>query len=221
MSAIAYAVASDLYSHGLPRGSLPNPGRLAASVDVTSNTFALDQHGFSLNDPVTFRAESGGTLPTPLAPGVVYFAIPVTDDAFALSVTASGSSVDLTTAGARVLVIAPLPIASAISWASRVIDNMLPAHIVPLVAPIPEIVVMTCAELAAGKLLRRQGAESKSLGEIVDAATKRLERWAAGIPIRGDSTAQTPANLAARASIPFSDARGWSRFGGPGPGICG
>ena len=42
--------------------------------------------------------------------------------------------IDLTTDGDSVLVIAPLPVAEAITWASRIIDDMqLGAHVTPQV----------------------------------------------------------------------------------------
>jgi hypothetical protein len=183
-------------------------------VSTAASTLAIDGHGFATDDPVSFRAEAGGSLPAPLAAGTAYFAKPTTDDAFQVAATAGGAAITLTTAGARVIAIAPLPIASAIAWASRLVDDMLPAHLVPMVAPnIPEIVRMTVAELAAGKLLGRTGSASKSLAEMVDAARKRLERWGKGVPIRGENV-PVAANLAASASVPYTDPRGWSRFGG-------
>jgi hypothetical protein len=210
-----YCDPSDLYAHGLPRKSVPNPGYLVESVDATANTFALDVHGFSLDDPVSFRAEAGGSLPAPLASGTTYYAIPTTDNAFSVSATAGGAAVNITSAGSRFLVIAAFPVGAAISWASQVIDDMLPAHVVPLgVDAIPEIVRMTCAELAAGKLAARAGAQSKSLTEVVDAAGKRLARWGKGVPIRG-AVVPPSASLSASATVPFRDPRGWNRFGGP------
>lgn len=208
-----YCAAADLYSFGLPRGAVSNPGRLAASVAAGSDALELDVHGFALNDPVMFRADAGGSLPEPLAEGVTYYAIPVTESAFSVAAAADGPAIDLTTAGENVVVIAPLPVDSAIAWASRVIDDMLPAHVVPLEEPIHELVKMTCAELAAGKLLARAGSASRSLTEMVDAARKRLERWAKGIPLRGADT-PPPAGLAAGATAPYSDRRGWQRYGG-------
>ena len=211
----SYCAPADLYSHGLPPGALPNRGRLAAFVDAGLDTITLGGHGLSLGDPVTFRAESGGVLPVPLAENTQYYASPVTDDTFSVSTTNGGAIVDLVTEGLRLVVISTLPVAQAIAWASRVIDDMLPAHIVPLVAPFAEIVTMTCAELAAGKLLARTGAQSVSLSSIVDAANKRLARWALGVPVRGNN-APLPANLATSAAVPYLDSAGWRQFGGIG-----
>lgn len=184
-----------------------------ASVSAGANTFTLDVHGFDLDDPVRFRAEAGGSLPAPLAEGTEYYAIPITESTFAVAVAPAGAAIDLTTAGARIVVIAPLPILAAIAWASRLIDDMLPAHMVPLVEPLHELVRMTCAELAAGKLLGLRGAASKSLAEMVDAARKRLERWAKGVPLRGDDAPAT-ANHATVATAAYADPRGWEKFGG-------
>lgn len=207
----SYCAASDLYDFGLPRGAVANPGHLIASVSAGANTLELDQHGFSEDNPVLFRAEAGGSLPAPLVEGTTYYAIPVNESTFSVAATEGGSAIDLTTAGSRILVIAPLPVAQAIAWASRIIDDMLPAHLVPLTAPIHELVKMTCAELAAHKLLK--GAAPKSLTATVDEARKRLERWATGVPLRGENVPQA-ANTAVSASVPYRDARGWNRYGG-------
>ena len=210
-----YCSSSDLHDHGLPRGAVPNPARLVESVDTSADTLTLDQHGFSLNDLVSFRAEAGGSLPAPLEEGTDYYAIPENESAFSVAATADGSAIPLTSAGARVLAIAPLPVAASISWASQVIDDMLPAHVVPIDADaIPDIVRMTCAELAAGKLAARSGAASKALLDIVDAAQKRLARWGKGVPIRG-AVVPPAANLAASASASVRDRSGWKRWGGP------
>ncbi len=84
----------------------------------------------------------------------------------------------------------------------------------PLKAPYPPLIVFTAGELAIGKLMN--GSASKSLGDMVDAATKRLVKWAAGVPLRGANTSQqAPANLAVSSvCAPMFDAQGWRRFGG-------
>lgn len=209
----AYCAPSDLYAFGLSHGAVPNPGRPVDSANATANTITLDVHGFVLNDPVSFRAESGGSLPAPLVAGSTYYAIPVTESTFSVAAAEDGAAIDFTSAGSLFVVITPLPVDASIAWASRLIDDMLPAGVVPLAEPIPEIVRMTAAELAAAKLAGRGGFASKPLTEIADAARKRLERWAQGIPIRGDN-APTPTNLASAAAVPYVDSRGWGRYGG-------
>lgn len=221
---MAYCEDADLWDFGVPRGSIPNPARLAADPPASASTDAieLDGHGFELDDPVTFRAEAGGSLPSPLVAGTQYYAIPVGESYFKVAASAGGAVIDLTTAGSGVVVIAPLPTEKAREFATALIDDMIPSHAVPLTAPYPPIVVMTCAELAAAKLAARQGAASVSLSGVADAARKRLERWAQGIPIRGTNTsAQTPTNLARSATAlaaPALDVRGWNRWGGTGSG---
>lgn len=211
-----YCARADVYAFGVPRGAIPNEGRLALSVDTVANTFALGDHSFATGDQVRFRAEMGGSLPAPIVAGAVYYAIATTDDTFQVSATVSGAAIDLTTAGAEILVIAPLPIDQAIAYGARVIDQALEAHAVPLEAPYPELVVMTNAELAAGKLGYFSGGTSKSLADMIVAAQARLDIWAKGVPVRGANTApETRTNLAASApaSVLVCDRRGWSRWG--------
>ncbi len=92
-----------------------------------------------------------------------------------------------------------------------------------MTAPFPPIVVMTNAELAAAKLGLFSGGTAKSITDMMASATARLEKWSKGVSVRGENTAPAErTNLAASASVPYNDSRGWSRFGGPGgPGGCG
>jgi hypothetical protein len=217
-----YCGQSDLYDHGLPRGTVTNPGRVADSASASTDAFTLDVHGFDTDDIVTFRADvsTGGVLPTPLVAGVMYFAIPVTESTFKVSASLGGSAIDLTANGTRVVVIAPLPVDDAIEYASNVVDDMLPAHVVPMVAPYSPIVVMTVAEIAAWKLAARSGGQSKSLTDIVDAARKRLERWATGVPIRGENSPERSGLAASGSATSTTSSRSsggcndWRRFGG-------
>jgi hypothetical protein len=209
-----YCARADVYAVGVPRGAIPNEGRLALSVDTTANTFALGDHAFATDDPVHFRAEMGGSLPAPLVAGVTYFAIATTDDTFQVAATAGGSAIDLTTAGAEILVIAPLPIDRWIEWGKEVINQAIPAHAVPLEAPYPPIIVMTNAELAAAKGGYFSGGTSKSLADMIVMVQARLETWAKGVPLRGENTApEERTNLATSLTAPPYDRRGWSRFG--------
>lgn len=203
----SYCEPADLYAFGLPRGSIPHPGRLAGAVSISANTVELDVHGFAQNDLVSFRAEAGGALPAPLVVGTDYYVIPVTESTFQVATASGGVAVDLTTAGSRFVVIAPLPVAATIAAISSLIDDMLPGHVVPLTAPYPEIVRLTAAELVSQRLGLRGGPE------VVDTAFKRLARWAKGIPIRG-TNAPTSAGLAVSAAAGYSDSRGWNTYGG-------
>lgn len=204
----SYCTVSDLYSYGLPRGGLANPARLAERASSAGDTITLDQHGFATGDPLQFRADAGGSLPAPLAEETIYYAIRVTDNVLKVSATSGGLAIDLTTSGAGVLVLSDLPTSAAIMWASEIINDMLPAHVVPLVSPYAPIVVMTCAELAVGKLQSRQGGAAVDLSATVAEAQKRLARWGRGVPVRGEN-APPRHNLAANASRGYADAKGW------------
>lgn len=209
---MGYCEPADLYSFGLPRGVVSNPGRLAGSAASVTSSIVLDAHGFASGDPVSFRAEAGGALPAPLVSGTTYYAVPVSEHEFRVASSAGGTALSFSTSGNRVVVVAPLPISPAIEWASRRIDESLPAHVVPLEKPYPEVVVMTCAELAAGKLLSMTGKASKSLTLMVDDARKVLARWAKGVPVRG-SAVETRANKAVSASAGYTDSFGWRGWG--------
>jgi hypothetical protein len=209
-----YCARADVYAFGVPRGAIPNEGRLALSVDTAADTFALGDHSFATGDPVHFRAEMGGSLPAPLVAGVVYYAIATTDDTFQVSAAVGSGAINLTTAGSEILVIAPLPIDQAISYGARVIDQALVAHGVPLDAPYHELVVMTNAELAAGKLGYFSGGTSKSLADMIVTAQARLAEWAKGVQLRGLNTApEERTNMAVTLTAPACDRRGWSRYG--------
>jgi hypothetical protein len=211
-----YCAESDLYQFGVPRGRTPNPGRLAAGANIATNAIELDDHCFSAGDVVTFRAEAGGVLPSPLAEGVQYAVEPLTDAAFRVLAPITGGPIDIATVGSGVIVIAPLSKGAAISWASGIIDDMVPAHVLPLaasLATVPPIVRMTCAELAAGKLVGFGGPVPKTLGDAIDAAQKRIDRWSKGVAIRG-TNAPAAADLSQSTVIAPDDARGWARYGG-------
>lgn len=202
---VAFCTPADLRSYGLPRGGLANRGRLVSSVSTSGNSLALDDHGFDTNDSLVLRAESGGSLPAPLLEATTYYVIRVDDFSFQLSESVDGPAVDLTTAGERFLVIAPLPIAKSIEWASEIILDQLPAHVVPE-SPYPAILVATSAELAVGKLLTYTGQGAGGLNKMVDDAVARVARWAKSIPLRG---ANVPASANLAVTKPVAGGSGW------------
>lgn len=214
---MGYCVRSDLYAFGLPRGTIPNPGRLVLSVDTTTNAIALGDHEFATDDPLVFRAEMGGSMPAPLVAGTRYYAIALTDGTFQVAAAQGGAAIDLTTAGSEVLVSSPLPVEEWIEWGAEVINQALPAHAVPLTAPYPPIIVMTNAELAAAKGGLFSGGTAKSLTDMMAAADARLKTWAEGVPVRGENTApEERTNLAASLTAPAAPSsrqRDWSRYG--------
>jgi hypothetical protein len=214
---VSYCQPSDLYSFGVPRGATPNPGRVLAAL--LDNVCTLDVHGFSTGDPIFFRPAGSGSLPAELSEGVTYYAESVSEHTFRVRATAGGAALTISDAEDPVVVASPLPISDAIAWASRIIDDHMPAHAMPIEdgATVPEIVRMTCAELAAGKLLAMTGSATASLSAVVDGALKRLDRWSKGVPLR-DANAPERTNLAATApataTTAHADRRGWSRYGG-------
>lgn len=180
-----YCTERDVYAV-IPRGSIPSPGRLCASASVSTSALSLDGHGYEDGDALTFRAEDGGGLPGGIVAGVTYYAIRVSDHAFRVSTVADGSApVTLTTSGSLVLVIHARPVAQAITWASAHIDQMLPAHIVPLESPYPPIVVSVAAELAAFRLRNSAEREEGALVRTLEQTRRLLDRWGRGVPIRG------------------------------------
>lgn len=212
----AYCTRGDLYDNGLPRGGLPNPGRLIASVDPDNDLLTLEGHGLDTDDLVVFRAEVGGTLPSPLVASVSYYAIAVTDSTFMVAAAAGGAAIDLTTAGSNVVAVVPLPFDKAIVWASAIVDNFLPSHVVPLEAPYPEVVVQVVADLAIARLMRQTGgASSDYITAKLAEAQRILERWGKQLaPIRGEN-APPAANLAVTGTA--SDPRGWATEAGKLP----
>ena len=213
-----YATRSDLDDFGgLPDGALSNEGRLVSSVNASANTFTLDAHGFVTDEALQVRAVDGGSLPAPLVEGTTYFARYVSDTTFQLSAAPGGPAIDLTSAGVSVVVVKPLPIDRHLELYSRWVDDLLPAHLVPLVPDVngkfPIVVtriVTRIVSLLAGKaLLNRDGKSSEIVNQTELAAKAQLERWAKGIPLR-DALATGSANLAVTASLgSVADPRGW------------
>lgn len=213
-----YCDDADVYEiGGLARGALPNPGRIVASVDTSTNVLTLDGHGFRSGSELLFRAEGGGSLPTGLVAGTTYYALPQTDSTFKVSATLGGAAVDITTTGARFLVTVARPMLLARQWASGMLDELLPAHVVPLTAPYPVTVRGAAAELAAWKLGGSSGGMgTESLTAKLKAAKDVLDRWARGVPIRG-ANVPPAANLAAVATSAGLDPRGWAPTDGSLP----
>lgn len=206
-----YCTAADLYGYGLPRGSLPNPGRLVTAADASGNLLELDSHGFALDDELGVRIEdgvAGSALPGGLAAGTKYYAIPVSESTFRVAAAPGGAAIDLTSAGSNFFVRAPLPIANAIRAGASRINDILPAHVVPLTEPYPESVVRMNALLAVEYLLHYTGGGNPGLADMIADQKADMLRWAKGVPIRGD-VVPPAANLAVSARG-LGDPRGWT-----------
>jgi hypothetical protein len=174
----------------------------------------LNGHGFELNAVLLFRAESGGSLPTPLVDGTSYYAIPLTDSTFSVSATEDGTAINLTSAGSNIIVVSQLPYDTWIEEASNWVECNLPAHVVPLSAPYPAVVVGVTADLAAARALAYVGHSNADLSLREERAQRRLAQWVKGIPVRG-GIVPASANLSIVATSTTTDPRGWGTGGIP------
>lgn len=199
----AYASKRDIYKFGLPRGALGNPGRLVAASLAATSTIELIEHGFDVDDAVTFRATEGGTLSAPLVAGTSYYVIPLTGSTFQIAAApGTGTPISLTSDGVNMQVAIDLPFDDVAEFYSRFADGFLPAHVVPLPAPFPITIVAIVAELTAKKLQILSGLVSGSMNEAELAAKAQLERYAAGLPVRDAAITTVPSNLAVVRSVP-------------------
>jgi hypothetical protein len=213
---VAYATQADVYTYGLPRGALGNPGRILDSLLAATSTATLAEHGFSTGSAITFRVTQGGALSAPLIAGTTYYAIYLTDSTFQIAASPTGSAITLTTDSIQAIVSADLPFADVLLFYSRFVDGFLPAHAVPLPTPYPITVIAIVAELAAKRLQILSGLVSESMKDLELSAKAQLERWAATLPVRDADPSTQPANLA------VTKARHDNRLGyplyGQGPG---
>lgn len=209
-------MATDLYcSRGdvtarLPPGTVVSPAGMLASCLASTDVLTYDGHGLETNDEVTVRAASAGTLSAPLVAGTIYYAIRLTNSTFKLAASAGGAALNITSDGVEMVVTREPKFDDVIEFVSRWADTFLPAHVVPLAAPIHPLVRGVVADVSAKRILNANGQDSAAVTAAELAGKAILERHAAGMPLRG-GTAQTPANLAITATSVSSgsDPRGW------------
>jgi hypothetical protein len=211
---VAFCNPSDVYDHGLPRGALPGTGRVVSEIAQAgdgSAVFRLRAHGFAADAAVRVRAEAGGRLPSPLEQDVPYYVQPLNEDAFQLALAAEGDPITVSSRACGLVVIPPDVVQAACEWATSLVEEMMPAHVLPLEEPYPEAIRITTAELAAWKAMGNAGGAQVSLTAMYDEAQKRVARWAKGVPLR-----KNPPPAANKALVATAPARqsGWSRFGG-------
>lgn len=72
-------------------------GQREFTANATTNLITITAHGFAVN--TTVQVVSSGTLPAPLTAGTTYFVRDVLANTFALSLTAGGAAIDITSAG--------------------------------------------------------------------------------------------------------------------------
>jgi hypothetical protein len=194
----------------LPPGAITSPTGILASCLASSDVLTYDGHGLETNDEVTVRAASAGTLSAPLVAGAVYYAIRLTNSTFKLAASAGGAALNITSDGVEMVVTREPKFDDVIEFVSRWADTFLPAHVVPLTAPIHPLVRGVVADVSAKRILNANGQDSAAVTAAELAGKAILERFAAGMPLRG-GTAQVPSNLAITATSVSSgaDPRGW------------
>lgn len=208
MTADLYCSRSDVTAR-MPLGSITSAGGLTASASATSNAITYDGHGLETDDPITVRAPEGGTLPSPLVAGTTYYARRVSNAAFELAATAGGAAIDLTTAGTELVISREPDFDYWIEFYSRWADTSLPGHLVPLEAPIHPLVIGIVADLVAKRMFNVGGWASATQTEAEVGSKQMLDRFAAGLVLRGAS-ATASASLAVTATLSdTTDARGW------------
>ena len=209
-------MATDLYcsradvTARLPPGTVVSPAGMLASCLASTDVLTYDGHGLETDDEVTVRAASAGTLSAPLVAGTVYYAIRLTNAAFKLAASAGGAALNITSDGVEMVVTREPKFDDVIEFVSRWADTFLPAHVVPLTAPIHPLVRGVVADVSAKRILNANGQDSAAVTAAELAGKAILERFAAGMPLRG-GTAQTPSNLAITATSVSSggDPRGF------------
>ncbi len=215
MTADLYCSRADVNKR-LPLGSITSPAGIVASVSATTNVIEFDGHGLETDDEVTVRAIEGGSLPSPLAAGTTYYAIRLTNATLKLASAAAGAAIDLTTAGDEMFIAREPSFDDDIEFVSRWADGLLPGHLVPLESPIHPLVKGVVADIVAKRVLNANGKESAVVTAAELAGKAILERYAAGLPLRGAAVTSS-ANLAVTVTLAAAaDPRGW--FGTEGSG---
>lgn len=213
MVANLYCSRADV-NRELPIGSPISPSGIVASCLASTDALTFDGHGLETGDALNVRAGEGGTLSAPFVAGTTYYAIRVSNSAFKLAssaaLAAAGTALDITTNGVSMIVAREPRYDERIEFYSRWADGMLPGHLVPLAAPIHPIVLGVVARCAARQLLADGGQDSALVAAQELAAKAILERYAAGLPLRG-ATVTASSNLATRASTAAAtaDPLGW------------
>ncbi len=206
---MSYCTQQDVYRF-IPPGSLPNPGREITDLASASAILTLDGHGFTSGQSLNFRTDVG-TLPAPISAGVTYYAIPLTASTFSVSSTVGGPAITLSSDGSNVVVVGEFPWADWIAECSAMVDQTLPAHVVPITGTIPEPIRTYTAALLAMRVLSHVGAQSAAIQSSIQFYEKQAQKWAKHAPLRG-ANAPRVVNVAA-INPTSSDSRGWSTDG--------
>jgi hypothetical protein len=185
---MAYATKADVYKW-IPSGSVSSPSR-HVTASASTDRISVDSHGLEDGAPVSFRAESGGAVPSPLVTGTTYFVRDATEHTFKVAATDEGTAISLSSNGTNVLMVLEIPWDGWLEAASQQVDNLLPANATPFVAPYPPVVVNYTALIVASWALTFGGKGSDLIASEFDRALEELKTWRKfGIPARvaGDS----------------------------------
>lgn len=213
MGANLYCDRSDVTKR-LPLGAIASASGVIASTQAGANTLTFDGHGLETGDAIVMRALDGGTMPAPLISGTRYYANRVSNSEFEVAATPGGAAIDITTAASSVAITREPDFDEAIEFYSRWADGFFPAHIVPFEPPIHALVRGLVADLAAKRIMNVGGQDSAVINSVELAAKAQLERYAAGLVLRGSPSVTSNANLAVVSSLPsVGDPRGWGTGG--------
>lgn len=87
-----------LWGGGVFKGYAPNGGSPKEFMaDATTDIVTVPSHGYSNTDTIVFY---GGTVPSPLVEGTIYFVRDAATDSFKVAATSGGAAIDLTGPGA-------------------------------------------------------------------------------------------------------------------------
>lgn len=210
----AYCAQSDVYRFAAP-GLLSVPARLVTAVSTSTYLFTLQGHGLATDDTISFRAESGGTLPGLVSAGTLYYAIYVSPDTFQISASAGGVAIHVSSAGSNVMAIPQIPWTRFIDECSAMTEQTVVAHELPLLNPdltISEPVRAFTAAQVAMRALAFCGRETDAVQGQLEYWGKLADKWSKGVPLRGVQR-PTSANVAISYSGANVDPRGWTRSG--------
>lgn len=210
-----YCQQADVYRFA-PPAALQLPARLVSAVVTSTDLITLAGHGLADDDPIAFRAEGGGSLPTPLAAGTTYYAKVVSPDTFQVAATAGGAAIDLTTSGSSVVAVLQMPWDRWIAESSALVEQTVTAHKVPLLNSddsIPEAIRVYTAALLAVRALAFCGAATAAVQGQLEFYAKQADKWARGVPLRGEQRPAAAGGAISRSGA-LVDPRGWE--GGDG-----
>ena len=202
-----YCARADVYALGLPSDAFSRPPRVLEGVNQAAGLFLLRAHGLVSNHPVSFAANGStipgldaSALPARVSPGVTYYAVPSSSDAFGVATTVGGTAIAPFSDGGNgsigVIVDHGPYLDQAITAASKLIEAVVIAHRAPFTADVLKIV---CARLSARIYVEAQAggnlAYIKSIeasGPIQKLIDEMLELWLCGAPLPAGSTDATP-----------------------------